>query len=472
MNELKPVNRLPPEIFVKVFEAREKEGDLDVATHVCARWRAILTSTPYLWTKVDFEHPARASLYLERSKAALIDVTIGKSRDAIIGPVGAFIGATPWVVRMKSLYIQTDMEQIKKIAERLCQKTPNLQSLTFEGKARRYSYSSLGGNGAGGAIYVPREFLGRHAPLLQSLTFRLVSPSVVFTFPLPKLTHIDWVAEAAHVVIEELMDLFVSSPLLEVIRMHVLVRRTQIHRPLKTVTLNKLRTLDWADCDGSLSLVPYLVAPELTRLSVKVTHNPQHQRTTLSSILSPNPDHIPLLLEPTVVEYAYKQGNRSCRFSYHGSELLSVREVTKDRNVDPSATRWFSPDLPFSFSGTQELVVEAAGGCPPLDDIPIKQFGSLRRLELTGETDSLIPMIQLNHGISGNVLSVPCPELSEIRITPKDHYFTLDVLAEVLRQRRGADYGGVKTVRIVGRYKCARSQIEELREFVDNVTIS
>jgi hypothetical protein len=468
MNELRPVNRLPPEIFVKVFEVREKEKDLDVATHVCARWRAILTSTPYLWTKIDFEHPTRASLYLERSRSALIDVTVGKTRDTIIGPVGTFIGATPWVVRMKSLSLQTDMEQIKKIAERLCHKTPNLKSLTFEGKARRYSYSSLGGTGNGGAIYVPREFLGRHAPLLESLTFHLVSPSVVFTFPLPKLTRIDWVAEAAHVVIEELLDLFVSSPMLEDIRMHVLIRRTQMHRPLKQVSLNQLRKLDWADCDGSISLIPCLVAPKLSQLALKVTHNPQHQRPTLSTILSPYRDHIPLLLEPTAVEYIYKNGNRSCRFSYHGSAFLSIREVTKGRSADTTASRWFSPDLPVSFSGTQELTVEAAGGCPPLDDVPIEQFGSLQRLQFTGETDSLVPMIKLNRSISGSVLSAPCPELSEIWITPRDHYFALSGLMEVLGQRREADYG-VKTIRILGRYKFTQTQILELRKSVDQV---
>lgn len=469
MNQLRPVNRLPPEIFVKVFEDCEEERDLDVATHVCARWRAILTSTPYLWTKIDFEHAARANRYLERSKPALIDVTVGKTRDTMIGPVGTFIGATPWVARMKSLRIQTDMEQIKKIADRLRQETPNLRSLTFEGRARLYSYSSIGGNGSSGAIYVPYEFLGRHAPLLESLTFRSVSPSVVFTFPLPKLTHIDWVAETAHVVIEELLDLFESSPLLEVIKMHVLIRRTQMYRPLNQVTLKKLHKLDWADHNGSISLIPCLVAPELRQLMIKVTHNPQHQRSTLSTILSPHHDHIPLLLEPTGVEYSYKNGNRSCRFNYQGSNaFLSIREVTKDRNVNPTASRWFSPDLPVSFSKTRELTVEAAGGCPPLDDLPIQQFGSLRRLEFAGETDSLVPMIKLNRGISGNVTSAPCPELSEIWITPRDHYFALEGLEEVLGQRREADYG-VKTIRLLGRHKFTRIHILELRNSVDQV---
>lgn len=461
MNEARPVNRLPPEIFIKVLEFRESEKELDAAIQVCGRWRMILTSTPHLWTKIDFEYPTRASLYLERSKSSLIDVTVGKSRDTIVGPVGTFIGATPWVSRMKSLSLQTDMEQIKKIAERMCQKTPELRSLTFEGKPRRYSYSYYSGASAGGAIYVPREFLGRHAPLLQNLTFRSISPSVVFNFPLPNLTHIDWVAESAHVVIEELTELFLNSPLLEFIRMNVLIRRTQMHEPLKEVTLNKLRKLDWADCDGSLSLVPCLIAPRLSELTIKVTHNPRNQRSTLSSILSANTNRIPLLLEPTGLEYVHKNGIVSCRFRYSGTaSSITIREVLKDRSSDSPVPRWFSPEIPFSFSGTRELTVEAAGTCPPLDDIPIKLFDSLQRLEFVGETDSLVPMI----------LYVPSPELSTIQITPKEHYFPLEGLAEVLEKRKGANFEGVKTVRIFGKDKCLRSQITELRKVVEVIT--
>ncbi|KAF9785490.1 hypothetical protein BJ322DRAFT_1063465 [Thelephora terrestris] len=460
MNERRPVNRLPPEVFMRVLEFRDNDKVLDVAIKVCARWRSILTSTPHLWTEVDFEYPARASLYLERSKSALVNVTVGKSRDAIVGPVGSFIGAIPWVARMKSLSLQTDMDQIKKIAERLCHKTPHLQHLTFEGKPRRYSYSYYSSAGTGGAIYVPREFLGRHAPLLKSLTFHSVSPSVVFNFPMPNLTHIDWVAETAHVVIEELLELFVSSPLIEVMTMDVLIRRTQMHEPLKQVTLSRLRKLTWADLDGSLSLIPCLIAPQLSELSIKVTHNPRNERSTLSSVLSNDPNRIPLLLEPTAFETIYKNGSRSCRFSYaDDNAFLLIREVLKDRGTDSEIGRWFTPDIPFSFAGTKELTVEAAGGCPPVDDIPIEQFESLQKFDFMGETDSLISLIR----------NTPSPELSEIRIFPKEHYFPLDGLVEVLRQRRGSIFDGVKSVRIFGKDKCLRTQIKDLGKFVDVV---
>jgi len=453
-----------------VLEFRQQERDLVAATQVCARWRTVLTATPSLWTKIDFEDTSRASLYLARSKAALIDVIIGKTRSYVVGPEGAFLGAIPWVARMKSLYIQAEEEQIKTIATRLCIKTPNLQHLTLKGQPRQYQTAMyMGGNSSGGgAIYVPPDFLGRHAPLLRTLTFSAISPSVVFTFPLPQLTHIDWVAENAHVVIEELLDLFVSSPLIETIKMHVKVRRTRTYQPLREVTLPKLRRLDWTDSDGLISLIPCLTAPELFDLSVSVTRTPQPQRVTLSTILPLHGDNFPLLVEPSGLEYVYKYGVRLCRFRYAKAAFFVVRELSKTRTIDHIADRWLSPPAPISFAQTESLTVEAIGGCPTLEDIPIRRFERLQTLGLVGETESLVPMIRPNPGVSGGSPSVPCPALSEIRITPKNNYFRLDELAQVLGERRQAGYG-VKTVKILGESRCLPSQVRELRNFVDEV---
>lgn len=455
-NQTRPVNRLPPEVFVKVLEVRVKDRDLDAAIQVCARWRAILTSMPYLWTKVDFEYPTRASLYLERSKGYPVDVVVGKTRDTIIGPVGTFIGATPWVARMKSISIETDMEQIKKIAERLCQKAPRLESLTFEGKARRYSYSSYGSPGTAGAIYVPREFLGRQAPLLRSLTFRSVSPSVVFNFPMPNLTKIDWVAETAHVVIEELLELFANCPLLEDVTMNVLIRRTQMHEPLKQVTLNNLRRLEWGDHDGCLSPIPCITAPQLRDLAVKLTFNTLCQRPTLTSFLSSDKNRIPLLTQPSVVEYTYRSGVRMLRCRYGGAAFLLIREAAKDRVTDPPVSHWFPPDMPLDFTAVQELNIETSGGCPLVDDVPITHFESLRKLCFLGTCDPLVALIPL----------VPSPRLSEIRINPREHYFPLEKVTEAIKKRHELGVERVKTLELAGKDRFLRGNLLELGKVV------
>ena len=463
MNQARPINRLPPEMLAKVFEFRSTGRDLIAATHVCARWRAILISTPYLWSKIDFEDISRASTFLGRSRAALIDVSVAKTR-SFLGPEGAFLGAIPWVTRMKSLSIHAEEEQIKTIARRLCHQTPNLQSLSL--KARAGSFQS--GSTSGGAIYIPHEFLGRHAPSLRNLTFESVSPSVVFNFPLPSLTNINWVAGAAFVAIEELLELLASAPLLEVVKIHVRIRRTRTYEPLREVTLNHLRKLDWADNEGSISLITCLTTPELSDLALKVTTNPQ-THTTLSTILPPHGGHIPLLVEPKTLEYVYRNAARTCHFTYEAASLL-VREVPKTRVANPTINRWLSPSAPISFERTLELTIEASGGCPPVADIPISQFENLQKLKLAGETDTLAPLIRPNRGISGALLSVPCPSLLEISISPKKVMFPLGTLAEVLKERREAGYG-VRTVRILGRYQCSDGEMRELRKLVDELVV-
>ena len=444
---------------MKLFEGRESDKVLDAAIMVCARWREILLDTPSLWTNIDFEAPTRARLYLKRSGTALVDVTLGKSKDTMPSPIRTFLGPTPWVSRVKSLRIESDLEQIKHIAGMLCKACPQLQSLTFEGKPRPYPYHSYGERSAG-AIYVPPEFLGRHTPSLQSLTFHTVSPSVVFTFPLPKLTHIDWVAEAAHVVIEELLQLFVSSPLIEVIKMQVLIRRTQNYKPLRRVTLNNLRRLDWGDSNGLISLASCLVAPQLSDVRIRVTRSPQNPQLTLSSILHLHRDDIPLLSYPITANYICRSGVRSSQFTYEGSPFFYVCEGRRDRIINSSFGGWFSSGIPISFSAVQELLIEATSECPPIDDIPIEQFGSLKKLHLIGKADSLVPLIR------------SCPSLSEIEIIPSEAYFYLDKMVEILTSRKEKGMEPIKAVRIMGKTRCFPSEISQLKRLVKVVVAS
>ena len=448
-NELRPVNRLPPEILAKVLEARKEERDLVSATHVCMRWREILTSASRLWTKIDFKYRGHLMCrYLERSKGALIDVTLGKGSD--ISRIAEIpIRFIPWHARMKSLRIRGKAGKIREITEGLCQETPNLRYLEIKGTLGKFCF--------------PDNFLGRHAPSLQRLTFSSFSPGKFFTFPLPKLTHIDCVTETTDVVIEELLGLFESSPLLEGVRIHARIQ-THVQEPSKKVLLRELNELDWADYGGSISLMPYLIAPKLNKLGIRVTHNPRGQRTVLSSILPPDGSHIPLLLEPTGMTYVHDHGNRTYCFAYPDTTSnLIVSQVNDGRNTDPTISSWFSPDFPVSFSRTRQLVVEIMGGFPPLEDVPIEKFLGLHELDLIGEVDQLVRIIDVNDG-----QPIPCTTLSKVRISPRDHRSCLSELRKVLEKRREAGHG-VKTIRISRGDRCTEAEIEGLRGVVDEV---
>ena len=448
--------RLPPEIFVKVLEARVLEEDVLTATLVCRRWNAMAMSARCLWTRIDLGKPRRAELYLNRSGESPIDVTVNNFAVYTLGSLGE---TPPWVARMKSLLIDNvDNERIEGILSHFCEATPQLQSLIIDGIP--------GISLTGDPIHdfpVPHGFLGRHAPLLQSLKFKSVSPREVFTFPLPRLTHIDWIAEKAPVAINGLLQLFASSPQLEFIKIHALVRR-QEHLRLETVSLNKLRELDWADTEGSISLIPWLIAPKLSRLNIRIIPSRQHQLTTLSSILHLDRDRIPLLLEPKEVEYVYEPSSRSCFFGYREpTAYIRVSEVTTgDGGTNPAISGWFSSNLPISFSKTEKLSVETTDG-PQLFGFPIEQFEGLRELHLKGQIDLLAGILNVNRDRDE---PIPCTELSKICASPTLSGSALIGLREVLKERKEAGHV-MKTVQ--WDHGCTDTEIGGLREFVEEV---
>lgn len=454
-NKLKPATRLPPEILTKVFEDCSLERDLIAAARVCKQWRATLISAPHLWTQIiDFGNYAQLRFYLDSCKKAPIDVTIRKSRGMpSAGQTDVLVGDTSWLAKAKSLRIQAHKEKFREVVNhgQLCKTLPLLESLEIIGD------DSPRCTNRGGAIPFPPNFLGRHAPSLRTLVFYLVSPNVVFTFPLPNLTHISWVAEEAHVQIKELLNLLKSSPLLEDITMHVLVRG-QLDTPLETVTLNELRRLDWADCAGSISLAPCLIAPKLYSLEIGVTRNPQSQgpETTLHSLLSPSLDYTPLLLKPKVV--VYTSGRNTRLFSCLTSSNICLRVKEKGSFTNS----WSLENLPISFSRTHVLEVELDGnfGLPPLSGFPIGEFKNLSQLLLRGKVDLLAHLIRRK--------PVPCTKLSKIFIHPEGPKSTVSNLLEVLQERMDAGHR-VKTVEVVALSVLKDTELEKLKRVVDEV---
>lgn len=425
-----PATSLPLEILSLILEAREEEMDLITATHVCRQWRNQLKSAKYLWTKINFNNFALSKFYIELSGTAPIDVTIENL------PGEWYRTKLDWVARMKSLCIQNDRNQtVETIARQFCSPAPMLESLRIKGNEL---YSTLPDVGV---IDFPKNFLGQHAPLLRSLTFCFVSPRMVFTFPLPRLTHIDWVAKTAPVAIKDLLRLFTSSSELEVIKMHVWVQGGR-GGFLGRVALNHLHRLDWTNSCGSVSLVPYLIAPQLTELKIKVFHNHQSQgTTTLSSILSPDGHCIPSLLEPTTVQFIFELHNQSCHFGYSKpTTSLHVSEVG-DFGLVPNS--WFSQYFPFSFSKTQQLTVIATDNPLFPDNFPFGHFGELDELYFIGKADFLIQMIEVKENEP-----IPFPTLSKIYISIEDNSAATEKLGEVLNGRGEAGHK-VKDIQIL-----------------------
>ncbi|GLB40727.1 putative P-loop containing nucleoside triphosphate hydrolase protein [Lyophyllum shimeji] len=94
-NQTKPVNTLPPEILVRVFElAAQSSVEQDrrpwghprrrtpfpiTVSHVSAHWRDLALNSPLLWTDIDISPPwslKRIRLFLARSKTCLIHMNL------------------------------------------------------------------------------------------------------------------------------------------------------------------------------------------------------------------------------------------------------------------------------------------------------------------------------------------------------------------------------------------------------------
>lgn len=84
------------------------------------------------------------------------------------------------------------------------------------------------------------------------------------------------------------------------------------------MTLSKLRGLSWANYGPTFSLMSLLIAPELRDSAVQVTSCPD---ANLSTILPPQSDHFPLLIEPIALKHMCRDHSRACHFFYADGHL-------------------------------------------------------------------------------------------------------------------------------------------------------
>ena len=82
-NTLAPINRVPPELFESLIPQHWSKNDTDRAvitmTHVCQRWRAILTTRSSLWTRLVCTDAEKTRTYIERSKSTPLEINVHRS---------------------------------------------------------------------------------------------------------------------------------------------------------------------------------------------------------------------------------------------------------------------------------------------------------------------------------------------------------------------------------------------------------
>ena len=124
-NTFLSVNKIPPEVFSLVAHHCDTDEDLITLTHVCRRWRVILVSCPSLWTNLGCKAIDKTRVYLERSKASPLKISLEDFQ-----PLGdAFLLLLPHLGRLGSLSLFGTRSNFLELTKHLGSPAPLLKNL-------------------------------------------------------------------------------------------------------------------------------------------------------------------------------------------------------------------------------------------------------------------------------------------------------------------------------------------------------
>lgn len=126
VNELSPINRLPPEVLsaIPTYWPVDSQGVLIRATHVCRYWRTTLTASPSLWNTIKSGNEARMRACIYRSQSYPLSMEINHP-----GQEGVLSDAV--LFRLKSLTLSLPMANLARPLGRLISPTPVLEEVSI-----------------------------------------------------------------------------------------------------------------------------------------------------------------------------------------------------------------------------------------------------------------------------------------------------------------------------------------------------
>ena len=271
VNSFAPINRIPPEVLSLIPDYWYKDvtgEDMIALTHVCRGWRTIFTSRPSLWSSLDCTNVDMTRTYIERSKAAPLELWLEDSPNNSYNKEAFFLMA-PHISRLKYLNIRMEDLQEDIISHFFCH-APLLEELHIDITP---TPSVLSG-----------AFLDGDLPSLRRLTldgvithlpWKNLSNLVLFD-----LRHIP----ADRIAMTQLLDFFENTPLLHKIVLRASIPGSSDAPPERIVSLPHLKKFAITAQPAHTVLLNHLSIPHATLVVLEFD---------FSGDIFPIPDYLP-----------------------------------------------------------------------------------------------------------------------------------------------------------------------------------
>jgi hypothetical protein len=250
-NNSNPAHRLPPEILCLIFEYATTEGHdtneddetdhdewppeghystLRIITHVCSYWRASGIGCASLWTTIDTRSIEASRVFVERSRAALLDVYIPADSPSLNQCDGFLEKLVLQINRFRRLSIQfSSIESFSK-------------KVTFTPPASKLAYLQVACENWR-PLPLPPIF-SNETVSLDSIHFNGIYTWKPTCFI--GLKHLSLEAFEDELLIEELLDLLEANPMLETLQLSE--ADLFFHSFQRRISLPHLRQLNLTDC--------------------------------------------------------------------------------------------------------------------------------------------------------------------------------------------------------------------------------
>ena len=293
-SNLRPINRLPPELLSHLFSFLGGSACVVPASHVCQQWRAVALSTPSLWATVREDDPlCAAQTFMERSGRTKLDISwpVYMLQDGIRGLQAALL---PYAARIWRLHVVVYGERVSDFYRALATCDLFMPALEhFSLIMIEYGFPDDSHVDDALTLFAESEFL-------TTLTFRAALPLKHHLSPaIRSLTLADRVFD-----LDALLCCLASAPNLEYLALLDSVPHTfdASTRP-ELVSLHALKEFHWFqgrvfdNVLGTVKLFEHLVLPALsnpefvlllepTKYAVEELYAPCERSTTLFSTIT------------------------------------------------------------------------------------------------------------------------------------------------------------------------------------------